>query len=78
MPQIQSSLKEQLLRDNDEFQKLNQQHHEYDDRLSTLTDKVVLSDDEQREESELKKKKLRLKDRMAAIVRDARQDGAHP
>ena len=78
MPQIQSSLKEQLLRDNDEFQKLDQQHHEYDDRLSTLTDKVVLSDDEQREESELKKKKLRLKDRMAAIVRDASQDGAHP
>ena len=78
MPQIQSSLKEQLLRDNDEFQKLNQQHHEYDDRLSTLTDKVVLSDDEQREESELKKKKLQLKDRMAAMVRDASQDGAHP
>ena len=78
MPQIQASLKEQLLRDNDEFQKLNQQHHQYDDRLSTLTDKVVLSDDEQREESELKKKKLRLKDRMAAIVRDASQDGAHP
>ena len=78
MPQIQSSLKEQLLRDNDEFQKLNQQHHEYDDRLSTLTDKLVLSDDEQREESELKKKKLQLKDRMAAMVRDASQDGAHP
>ena len=78
MPQIQSPLKEQLLRDNDEFQKLNQQHHEYDDRLSTLTDKVVLSDDEQREESELKKKKLQLKDRMAAMVRDAGQDGAHP
>ncbi len=42
MPQIQPSSKEQLLRDNDEFQKLNQQHHEYDDRLSTLTDKLVL------------------------------------
>ena len=78
MPQIQASLKEQLLRDNDEFQKLSQQHHEYDDRLSRLTDKLVLNDDEQREESELKKKKLQLKDRMAAMVRDADQDGAHP
>ncbi len=78
MPRIQASLKEELLRDNDEFQKLNQQHHEYDDRLLALTEKLVLNDEEQREESELKKKKLQLKDRMAAMVRDASQHAAHP
>lgn len=78
MPQIQASSKAELLRDNDEFQRLNQQHHEYDDRLHALTEKLVLSDEEQREESELKKKKLQLKDRMAAMVRDASQQAAHP
>ena len=77
MPQIQASSKAELLRDNDEFQKLNQRHHEYDDRLHALTEKLVLSDEEEREESELKKKKLQLKDRMAAMVRDASQHAAH-
>ena len=78
MTQSQTSVREQLMRDNDEFQKLSQQHHEYDDRLHTLTEKLVLSDEEQREESELKKKKLQLKDRMAAMVRNASEGGAHP
>ena len=78
MPQSQTSVTKELLSDNDEYQKLSQQHHEFDDRLHALTEKVVLNDDEQREESELKKKKLRLKDRMAAMLRDANQDAAHP
>ena len=78
MPQSQTSVTKELLSDNDEYQKLSQQHHEFDDRLHALTEKVVLNDDEQREESELKKKKLRLKDCMAAMLRDANQDAAHP
>jgi uncharacterized protein YdcH (DUF465 family) len=45
--------------------------------LSTLTEKAVLSDDEQVEEVTLKKKKLHVKDRMEAIARQLRQ-GATP
>lgn len=67
------SLKERLIAQNEEYRRLDQQHHEYESRLLTLTDKVVLSDDEQLEETTLKKKKLQLKDRMEAIARQARQ-----
>jgi uncharacterized protein YdcH (DUF465 family) len=46
--------------------------------LVVLTDKPVLSDDEQVEEVTLKKKKLQVKDRMEAIVRQFREGDAHP
>jgi len=78
MSQIPVSLKDRLLAQNDEYRRLTEQHHEYESRLLTLTDKVVLSDDEQLEEATLKKKKLQLKDRMEAIARQARDGDAHP
>ncbi len=54
------------------------QHHEYEGRLSELADKAVLSDEEQVEETTLKKKKLQLKDRMQEIARRQRVVSAHP
>jgi uncharacterized protein YdcH (DUF465 family) len=78
MSQFPVSLKDRLLAQNEEYRRLNEQHHEYESRLSTLTEKVVLSEDEQLEEATLKKKKLRLKDRMEAIARQARDGEAHP
>lgn len=73
MSQNQGSVREHLLTHNEEYQRLQQQHHEYETRLSSLTDKAVLSDDEQLEETKLKKKKLQVKDRMEAIAREARE-----
>ena len=64
------------LLENEEYRRLHEQHHEYEARLSQFTDKAVLSDEEQVEETTLKKKKLQLKDRMEAIARQARE--AHP
>ena len=66
------------LGDNEEYRRLEEQHHEYENRLQSLTDKVVLSDEEQLEETTLKKKKLQVKDRMEAIARQARVGSAHP
>ena len=62
---------------DEEYRQLEVQHHEYESRLGELAEKAVLSDDEQVEESTLKKKKLQLKDRMEAIARQARTT-AHP
>lgn len=63
---------------NEEYRRLEEQHHEYENRLQSLTDKLVLSDEEQLEENTLKKKKLQVKDRMEAIARQARVGSAHP
>lgn len=64
--------RDHLRRHSEEYRRLEQQHHEYEDRLTVLTSKVVLSTEEQVEEVTLKKKKLFLKDRMEAIARQAR------
>lgn len=71
MPQSQDFLRESLLAQNEEYRVLDRQHHDFEARLSALTGKVVLNDDEQLEETTLKKKKLQVKDRMEAIARQA-------
>ena len=63
---------------NDEYRQLEAQHHEYESRLGELAEKAVLSDDEQVEETTLKKKKLQVKDRMQEIARRSRGATAHP
>lgn len=68
MPDSQD-LKEQLLRTDAEFRTLFDHHHELDERLRTYASMSHLSDDEQRDEVLLKKRKLMLKDRMEDIVR---------
>ena len=68
MPDSQD-LKEQLLRTDAEFRTLYDRHHELDERLRTFTTMSHLSEDEQREEVLLKKRKLMLKDRMEDILR---------
>lgn len=62
----------------DEYRQLEVQHHEYESRLGELAEKAVLSDEEQVEETMLKKKKLQLKDRMQEIARRDRTGSAHP
>lgn len=73
---MEASVRESLSH-NDEYRRLSEQHREYEERLDTLTQKVVLSDEEQVEEVTLKKKKLQLKDRMEAIARELRAGSAN-
>jgi uncharacterized protein YdcH (DUF465 family) len=69
-------LKDQLLQSNEDFRQLFTKHHELEDRLHELTSKHYLSEPEQVEEVNLKKRKLQLKDRMEDILRRHRQDQA--
>ncbi len=78
MSQDSLSFRDRLLAQSEEYRRLDEQHHEYESRLVALTGKAVLNDEEQVEETTLKKKKLQVKDRMEAIARQARASEAHP
>jgi len=58
-----------LMRECEEFQQLSRRHSELEARLSALTEKLFLSDEEKVEEVNLKKRKLVIKDRMAFMIR---------
>jgi uncharacterized protein YdcH (DUF465 family) len=62
-------LRERLLETDHEFRDLASRHHELDERLHELTTRHFLTEPEQLEEAQIKKQKLRLKDRMADILR---------
>jgi uncharacterized protein YdcH (DUF465 family) len=68
MPDAQE-LKEQLLRTDAEFRALYDRHHELDERLRLYAGRPHLTEEEQREEVLMKKRKLMLKDRMEDILR---------
>jgi uncharacterized protein YdcH (DUF465 family) len=74
---MSQDFRDDTLMHNEEYRRLNEQHLEYESRLTTLTAKVLLTSEEQVEESTLKKKKLQVKDRMQAIARQVRGGAAH-
>ena len=61
-------LKAHLMATNEEYQRLASQHSDYAKQLDRLESPPHLTDQEQLEETRLKKMKLRLKDQMEAIV----------
>ena len=77
MNEQSQDLRALLLQTDEEFHHLAAQHHELEDRLQQLVCKSHLSDHEQIEETTLKKRKLHLKDRMEAILREHRQKHQH-
>ena len=64
----QEELKAHLMATNEDFRRLAQQHSDYAHKLDTLESQPHLTDQEQMEETRLKKMKLRLKDQMEAII----------
>jgi len=65
------AIREQLMANNPEFQRLREEHNRYARRLDQLSAKNHLSEQEQLEEIQLKKMKLRVKDEMEMMVRQA-------
>lgn len=66
---LDNGLRRQLLQTDEEFRALSERHQELDVRLHQLAERSHLDDNEQVEESTLKKRKLQLKDRMEDILR---------
>jgi len=61
-------LKAHLMSTNEDFRQLAQQHSDYARKLDSLEAQPHLTEQEQIEETRLKKIKLRLKDQMEAII----------
>ena len=61
-------VRDELLRSNPTFRELVHQHQDFENRLSELQHLSYPNDDEQLEESTLKKKKLQVKDEIYAIM----------
>ncbi|HIN70933.1 MAG TPA: DUF465 domain-containing protein [Acidobacteria bacterium] len=69
----ETEIRERLLLNNEEYQQLAANHDTLDTRLAKLASQHYLSDNEQVEETTLKKRKLKIKDRMEHILRCSRR-----
>lgn len=67
---MMDSLKDELIKENDAFRELAQQHQTYEKRLTELAGLTYPNDEELLEESVLKKKKLAVKDEMYAMIQE--------
>jgi uncharacterized protein YdcH (DUF465 family) len=70
MPDRDDQVRAILVKESSEYRVLLEEHQGHESRLDALNGKVFLSDQEKTETRRLKKEKLRLKDRMAAIARE--------
>lgn len=61
--------RDRLLREDPQFLRLSRKHQEYEDRLAELGAKRFPTEEERREEAQLKKLKLSVKDEMERILR---------
>jgi uncharacterized protein YdcH (DUF465 family) len=66
------AIREQLMADNAEYQRLHQEHARYAAQLEQLAARQYLTEDEKIEEVRLKKLKLRVKDQMEMLIHKAR------
>lgn len=73
MPNRDDLLKEELVRTDDEFRRLYEEHQEYERRLQELSHKSMFSQEDEAEEKKIKLHKLVLKDHMAEILRQHRE-----
>jgi uncharacterized protein len=69
-------IKEHLLQSDEDFRRLAQKHHHYDEQLDKLVHKSHLTEEEKVEEVNLKKMKLHVKDQMESMIQKYRQQSA--
>jgi uncharacterized protein YdcH (DUF465 family) len=66
------AIREQLMANSEEYQRLRQEHARYVAQLEELAARHYLTEQEQMEEVRLKKLRLRVKDQMEMLVQKAR------
>ena len=65
------AIREELMANNPEYRRLREEHTRFASQLDQLAAKIFLSEEEKLEEVRLKKLKLRVKDQMELLVRQA-------
>lgn len=76
MPTLSRQTREQLLTYDQEFQKLVEQHAQYEDQLQQLSHSSYLNLEDLQREVTLKKLKLRVKDAMERYIASRLNHGA--
>ncbi len=61
-------IKEYLRKNDDEFRRLEQKHRQYEQHLEEISNRTFLTPEQQREKKDIKKLKLRLKDKMQQMI----------
>jgi uncharacterized protein YdcH (DUF465 family) len=64
----EKTLREILSKENPAFKQILEQHQKCDEELEKLKGKKILSGEEEQKIRDMKKKKLRLKDKMYALM----------
>jgi uncharacterized protein YdcH (DUF465 family) len=64
------TVKEELIKENQTFRELVQQHQNYEKRLTELAELTYPNEEELLEESTLKKKKLFIKDEIYEMIQN--------
>jgi len=67
------AIQEELVHTDEGFRRLYEEHQECERRLAEITQKSLLSQEDEMEEKRLKRQKLSLKDRMAELLRQHRE-----
>jgi uncharacterized protein YdcH (DUF465 family) len=68
--QNRDALKEELIKTDEEFRRLVEEHHDFDRRHDEIYHKSLPSQDDEIAEKQIKLHKLALKDRMEQILRE--------
>jgi uncharacterized protein YdcH (DUF465 family) len=73
MQNLEDTLKNELLETDEEFRRLYEEHQDFEGRLERLTQKSLLSEEDELAEKQIKRQKLFLKDRMELILKEHRE-----
>ena len=71
MSTLTEAIREELMANNPEYRRLCEEHTRYASQLDRLALQAFLTEEEKLEEVRLKKLKLRVKDQMELLVRQA-------